>query len=327
MTTAPTASLEIPTIPSLFVDQLLSVVEATDFDVPASACNREKVSVAEYAEIVARLHAHFDDEMIGMLARAVPVGSFATLCGMLAYSPTIETAMQDYARFYALFNADNQPLILVDAADDHFTISVNGDLPAIAKPYFAYSTLLGAVKLLSWLSGQRLSPRRLTLCVEPLGLDSEFAYLFGAAPEYGETTRAEYTAEIRSYKVAPLISADDYARHRTSHLLLWGVDDSIVRQVYALIAEQLAHDDLSSGHLAEQLHMSRQTLARRLQESGTSYSEVLERARKDKAIAMLRSTQLPLLNVAEAVGYRDTRSFSRAFKTWTGTAPGAYRKA
>ncbi|MEM1436595.1 MAG: helix-turn-helix domain-containing protein [Pseudomonadota bacterium] len=329
MNSTPLPSLAIPTIPGVFVWQLL---DAAGLSRPPAVegleaiLKRDKLSIAEYVRLVAALNARCDDEMIGMLARSVPLGSFAVLCSMLAHSSTIETALENYARFYALFTTGNRPLILIDAAARRFTITVNSELPRSDRPYFAYSTLLGAVKLLSWLSGQRLTPQALEFGFEPFGMDSEFTYLFGTAPAYGSRTRAEFAPEVSQYPVAPQLPAAEFSRHRTSYLLLWGIDESFVRQLYALIAERLQQGRVSSDGLADELHMSRQTLARRLQEAGTSYSEVLLRVRKDKAIGLLRSTRRPLLHVAEALGYNDTRSFSRAFKRWTGSTPGEYRK-
>ena len=237
-----------------------------------------------------------------------------------------EAALESYNRFYSLFIADHQPLLLIDSAADRLLLTVNPALPASHAPYFAYSTLLGVVKLLGWLCGQRLAPYKITLGFEPFGVDSEFAYLFGTEPEYGNLTRAEYSLEVCRYAVAPVIDASEFSRQRTSYLLLWGMDERFERQVYALVADRLERGRVSSEVIAEQLHMARQTLARRLQEAGTSYSAVLERVRKDKAIAMLRTTTMPLLSVADSLGYSDTRSFSRAFKRWTGKAPGAYRR-
>ena len=54
--------------------------------------------------------------------------------------------------------------------------------------------------------------------------------------------------------------------------------------------------------------------------------EYLARWRMTKAAQFLRESELPLSEVAAAIGYQSEASFNRAFKRWGGSAPGAYRR-
>ncbi len=323
-------SLQIPTIPALFVQELINAARGPlDEEVHRLRQmfeNRNKLSVAEYVELVGAIHKSCRCEMMGMLPGAVPLGSFEVLCGMLVNSPDVESALQHYGQFYALFTGENQPLISLEKSECHFSITVNPALAVSRGSYFSYSTLLGVVKLLSWLAGQRLSPDQLELGFPSIGMDSEFTYLFGTAPVYGEVSRADFATEVSRYPVSPVIPVEEYARQRTPYMLLWGMDDSFARQVYVLVAEQLEKGRLSVEVVADRLHMSRQTLARHLQSANTSYADILERARKDKALALLGKSNMPMAQIADSLGYSDTRSFNRAFKRWTGKSPGSYRR-
>ena len=44
-----------------------------------------------------------------------------------------------------------------------------------------------------------------------------------------------------------------------------------------------------------------------------------------KPLDLLRRTERPIKQIAQAVGFRNEKSFSRAFRSWTGSAPTAYR--
>jgi AraC family transcriptional regulator len=48
--------------------------------------------------------------------------------------------------------------------------------------------------------------------------------------------------------------------------------------------------------------------------------------RLDRARSMLKSSELPLQQVADACGYADLSHFSHRFRAATGTPPGRYRQ-
>jgi AraC-like DNA-binding protein len=72
--------------------------------------------------------------------------------------------------------------------------------------------------------------------------------------------------------------------------------------------------------------MSTQTLHRRLKDSATSYQKIKDNLRRNRAIQMLIHEKLSIEKVSEAVGFGESRSFTRAFKHWTGLTPREYRK-
>jgi AraC-like DNA-binding protein len=78
--------------------------------------------------------------------------------------------------------------------------------------------------------------------------------------------------------------------------------------------------------IAADLHMSTRTLQRRLDDEGTRFSDVLERARERRARELLADESLALAEIAYRTGFADLATFSRAFKRWSGMPPGAYRR-
>jgi AraC-like DNA-binding protein len=78
--------------------------------------------------------------------------------------------------------------------------------------------------------------------------------------------------------------------------------------------------------VAEMLNQSERTLKRQLAQEGTTFSDILEDMRRQEAIRLLLNTTESLDRIAEALGYSDVANFNRAFKRWTGTTPGQYRR-
>ena len=72
------------------------------------------------------------------------------------------------------------------------------------------------------------------------------------------------------------------------------------------------------------LGVGARTLRRHLDKEGTSYQQVLDQLLHDAAIEKLHVQRLSVADVAEQLGFAEPRSFSRAFKRWTGVSPTRY---
>lgn len=76
---------------------------------------------------------------------------------------------------------------------------------------------------------------------------------------------------------------------------------------------------------ARALCVSTRTLKRRLHEEGWSYRAVVDEVRKREALRAMDNPSLRIEDIAAMVGYTDQANFARAFRRWTGKAPGSYR--
>ncbi|MGA5305606.1 cupin domain-containing protein [Nucisporomicrobium flavum] len=105
------------------------------------------------------------------------------------------------------------------------------------------------------------------------------------------------------------------------------VDDPVVREAVERIHADPA-TDWTTTTLAEALHVSRATLARRFQTAmNRSPASYVTQWRMDLAAVSLRDTRDPVESVAARVGYRSVPSFTRAFVRDRGMTPGAFRLA
>ena len=82
---------------------------------------------------------------------------------------------------------------------------------------------------------------------------------------------------------------------------------------------------LALEEVAAQLHLSTRTLKRRLAEHQTTWTLLVESARKRRAALLLEEPSCRIEQVAEQLGYADVANFTRAFKRWTGQTPSAFR--
>ena len=77
--------------------------------------------------------------------------------------------------------------------------------------------------------------------------------------------------------------------------------------------------------VARSLHVTPRTLQRLLDDEGVSFSQLVDACRCQTACDSLEYTRDSVREIAAFLGYRDVGSFSRAFRSWTGKAPHAYR--
>jgi AraC-like DNA-binding protein len=63
-----------------------------------------------------------------------------------------------------------------------------------------------------------------------------------------------------------------------------------------------------------------------LKEEATTFRDELDVIRHEKAVTYLRDTTLSVSELAYLLGFSSVATFHRAFKRWTGTTPGDYRR-
>jgi len=91
-----------------------------------------------------------------------------------------------------------------------------------------------------------------------------------------------------------------------------------------LRASELPLPDLAA--VAGRLSMSTRTLNRRLSAEGSSFRELRNAVLCEWAERYLTDSSHSVEAIAAALGYEDASNFRRAFRAWTGSAPGSYRR-
>lgn len=117
-----------------------------------------------------------------------------------------------------------------------------------------------------------------------------------------------------------------YRRHCREVLRQIGADDPAAARLRALfLASPGALPDLSEA--ARRLGCSARTLRAWLQSEGTSFQRVLDRFRAERCAEYLGEGRMPPKEIAGLLGFSDTNSLRRAFKTWTGSTLGRFQLA
>ena len=112
-------------------------------------------------------------------------------------------------------------------------------------------------------------------------------------------------AEIESAHRARASTMADRVRHTLIHTM--GANKGTRRETAALLG------------------LNPRTLQRRLASAGASFDEIREDVYRTAAMHYLCETQMPLGQVAAALGYSEQSAFTRACRRWFGATPSTVR--
>lgn len=182
----------------------------------------------------------------------------------------------------------------------------------------------------SWLINQGINLHSVELMGDAnvwSGLDNALAELFGCPVQFNaERFAIRFDAK---YLQQPLHrnSADVEAMFRNIGKACAQIPAA--RNITARLNAMLAAPEGINLHLeqaAEQLHVSRQTLIRKLRGEGTSFKALKEIRQFDEAKHLLIATDMSLAAISDALGFANSPAFTRACKRWSQQSPSALRK-
>ena len=189
--------------------------------------------------------------------------------------------------------------------------------------------MASSLKMGRILTGQNIQPLELKLCRPATpALVAEYRRLVTTTPIQFGAAENSFTVS-RAVAAQPLPMANPALARQNDQVVveyLKRFDGArIAEKVRAELISRLPAGEPSRAEVAAALHFSEKTLQRRLKDEDASYQGILDETRRELAQQYLREGGVSVCEVTFRLGFSDQSSFTRAFKRWTGTAPGAYR--
>lgn len=280
--------------------------------------------------LVQRIWNLLGDEFMGFTETPCKQGTFSFMLHSIRRCENLLEALTTGTRFYNLITEDIYTELVVEG--ESASIIINFRRPELDGHHF-YQDFWMVIwhRTASWLCGVPI-PLIETFFAQPRPPHAaELNIMFPSKHHFGATeNRLTFSAE---HLTAPLIrdkrQVKEFLMNSPRNLLTIPGNDRSLRQRVASLATIVIGGNLSLPSLAQiasQLNMSQQTLHRRLQDEATSYQKIKDGIRRDMALTKLMDERQRVGEVAETVGYSDARSFTRAFKDWTGLTPREYRR-
>ena len=273
-----------------------------------------------------------NDEALGAFSRALPWGSYGMLARASITSPDLGIALKRWCRHHALLTGDIT--LRVVTSGDTAAITVTEQQPGRIQEFGLVHVLRNIHGLACWYVDSRipLQGARFPFAAPPHA--DAYALLFPGPLQFN-APQAELRFDAR-YLTLPL-RRDEKAlqtmlqRALPLTVLQYRSDrrDQRNRLLAQHVRQALANPAVVShtaNTLAATLNLSPRSLHRQLREEGVSLQQLKDDVRSDKARDLLLRTAKPIKQVAAAAGFRNEKSFSRAFQGWTGVSPGVFRE-
>jgi AraC-like DNA-binding protein len=324
------------TISIAFVQGMLSGVPGptaswlTDAGIAPQLVNEPaaRVTSEQYVALFSLVMQRRDDEFLGLLSRPLRRGTFALLVRSTLGVPSLSEALRRLSATFRLLQDDLE-----------FARVVEGDLvglrlvfrdPARARHTFLHELLLRVFwRLIAWLHGARLRPMRFDFAFATPAHAAEYVRVFPGRVQF-EQAYSTVWFDAASLS-APMLRDAKAMRAFLAQaprivIIPQSRDNATAARVRAHL-QQLhpAWPDLPCVALA--LHLSASTLQRKLAAEGTSFQALKDQLRLDIAIVSLSTSTVSLAALAQQLGFADGPAFQRAFKAWTGSPPGTYRRS
>lgn len=263
-----------------------------------------------------------DRELVPAMAEALSVEHFSPPIFAALCSPDLRVAAMRLSHYKPLIGPCELTVTDLEPPDTGLAIEYRWTDDIRPAP------LLGAFELVFWTSLARIGTRER---VRPTSVAGPFSPRMQRALEEhlgtkvrpGDNYRVVFsTVDARR----PFLTENEQMwevfapdlRRRLASLLISATTADRVR---AALHETLPAGDPSIKAVAVHLAISARTLQRQLGQERTTFRKVLTSTRADLAHHYLLRQDLRVTEVAFLLGYGDTTSFYRAFRSWTGTTP------
>lgn len=269
-----------------------------------------------------------DDEGLGAFGRKLPWGSYGMLARASLTAPDLGVALKRWCRHHGLITGDIVLSLSVAGSVATITLQELRPLPPELRELSLAFVLRNIHGLACWYVDSRI-PLQAALFPFPAPHHADaYVHMFPGRQEFGAATAAiRFDAR---YLALPLrrdekALAQMLQRALSITVLQYRRDRLLVPQVRQALAAhpERAH---SAEALAALLNVSARTLHRQLKEEGAGLQQLKDEVRLEKAKELLWRTTKPVKQVAATVGFRNEKSFARAFRQWVGASPGEFRR-
>lgn len=288
----------------------------------------DRVPVIKAVRLLQLIANETEDVDIGLkLGQRIEVRQIGVVGYAMAHSDDLQSAIQRLVRFRKILNQRSEAEFRRDGDRWRLSFDTEPLIEGFRPPLDDYMAAI--VVALGELIGKKVEPAEASFCYDKPADTALHRELFGSSIRFGRPQQilAFWDRDIQT----PLLHADPQLTGYLDELAEIRLDtlpkdDTVAARVRRAIWPHLSEGQPSIGAIAADLAVSSRTLQRRLREEDTSYGEVVENLRREKAVLLLRDPHLAVYEIGYLLGYSDPSAFYRAFRRWHGESPSQHRQ-
>lgn len=307
-----------------------SFCQAASFDGKVLKDADARIPLAALTRLMNEAAARTGDDCIGLrMGDYMEQADLGVLGYVMMHAGTIREALEAYGRYYALVSAGFRLIRDEEAEDLIIRMTIDGSAADVR--HCAEDMAASILGMLRRLANRRPVVREVRFMHEAPPDTEPYIEVFGVIPRFGA---GENVIRLdRQVLDWPILYADERLRAMFEKT----ADDvqaareadtggALSRRVSDWLRASLPSGLPTLSQTAEHFGMSERTLQLKLQTENTTYSELITRMRRQTAIRLLGQDGISIGEIAFLLHYTEQSAFQNAFKKWTGTTPGEYRR-
>jgi AraC-like DNA-binding protein len=272
------------------------------------------------------------DPMFGLLAADhLQPDYFGGLGFAIHSSATVGDGIRRLGRFFHLVNQLVTLVLVEDGPLARIRIAVNEETHTAEDVRQPMECLLSALLVVERrATGTALVPAEVSFRHAAPAAHEAYVRRFGVMPRFDQPHYE--LAFPRDVLALPHTAADSgrisvAERHLRQMLDKLPRTETLSSHARRVLLEELRSGEPTLARVAVRLRVSERTLQRRLGEEQTSVQVLLEELRHELSLRYLADAKESIAEISFLLGFAEVRAFHRAFKRWTGSTPGGYRRA
>ena len=286
-----------------------------------------RITAAQLEIFLTRAMQQLDDEALGWFSRKLPWGSYGMLCRASLTSPNLGVALKRWCRHHRLLTDDIVLRLTVASNVVQLAIAEHRRLREL-RELCLLTTQRSVHGYACWAVDSLVPLREVRFPFAPPAHQSIYPFLF-PGPVSFNASEAGFSFDAQYLKLP--LRRDERALHTMLRRALpltvrqYRRDRLLVQRVRELLCGS-GYAALSAVRAASVLHISTRTLHRQLHKEGATFQALKDDVRREQAVGQLYRTARSIKQIALAIGFRNEKSFARAFKVWTGHSPDEFRR-
>jgi len=302
----------------------------SDFNMPSDLFNYELklMPLRDFEALLCKIEALTQDPAYtAKLSQSTNLKQFGPFVQLIASSANLGMAIKRVNAIHNAIQSGVQVNMLLSGSIAKWRILSPTTLPQ-ARIHESIIAAGSFLRLLKLFHGEDYQPITIHLTGTPTSHQTEIESIFNCPVKWNcPNTQVWFPVKDitcpRRFEL-PTSQVKAFTVEQAMSYMLIPQPHDILKVVFELTKYALFYGYPTLEFVADKVGLKPLTLQRRLQEQSISFTNIVHHSVCDEAIALM-NTQLNMDEISQRVGYKNTASFSVAFKRMYGVTPQQYR--